>query len=164
MQGTREVADLRELLKHVPTDQSVILVGWSLGAGVSIAAAAGDARIRGVIAECPYRRLPTPARNMMRTTGMPWRTNLRPALWLLGLGEGTFDRAVDASNLACPLLVIHGDADEISPHEDGEAIAKAAPRGELATIRGGGHQGLWVDPSTREACGHAVAAWLGRLA
>ena len=38
----------------------------------------------------------------------------------------------------CPVLVIHGDEDAISPHARGEALAKAT-RGALVTMAGSGH-------------------------
>ncbi len=42
------------------------------------------------------------------------------------------------ARVRCPVLVIHGDADAISPHARGEALAEATA-GTLATIEGGGH-------------------------
>ena len=49
------------------------------------------------------------------------------------------------SRVQCPVLVIHGDEDAISPHARGEALARAM-RGELVTLEGSGHIPLARDP------------------
>jgi len=43
-----------------------------------------------------------------------------------------------AARVACPVLVIHGDSDAISPHARGVELARITG-GELVTIEGGGH-------------------------
>jgi pimeloyl-ACP methyl ester carboxylesterase len=55
------------------------------------------------------------------------------------------DRSADESamrdlcaRVRCPVLVIHGEEDAISPHRRGEELARATA-GELVTIEGGGH-------------------------
>ena len=50
-----------------------------------------------------------------------------------------------ASKVTCPVLVIHGDQDAISPHERGKALAQAT-RGRLVTLEGSGHIPLARDP------------------
>lgn len=176
--GTREVEDLLALIAHVrEPNVEMILHGWSLGAGVSIAAAArgvGErtARIAGVIAESPYRHAPTPARNVLRERRLPHGWNVTAAFWLLGLdlgigprwkGRGGFDRANLAARLTCPLLVLHGDQDAVSPIEDGEAIARQARDGTIARIEGGGHVGLWSDPEHGPRCAASVGAFIERV-
>lgn len=165
--GTAEVDDLRALLEHLGPDAApVVLYGWSLGAGVSVAAAARGAEIAGVVAEAPYRLPETPARNVVRARGLPWRTNLAPAFWILGtlFGVGPrwrgFDRAAWAARLRCPLLVLHGDCDVVCPAEDGRALAAAAPSGRLVAVADGGHNTLWTDPVMAGECAAAVGSFL----
>lgn len=159
--GVREPKLLAALIDAVePTDAGVVLYGWSLGAGVSIVAGARDPRVIAVIAEAPYQHPKTPARNVMRAGGYPYRWNVPILFAILGvrLGVGAtwkrvytsptgepqpFDRAHHAARLDCPLLVIHGCADEVCPLEDGQAIANAAKHGELLAIEGAGHNNLW---------------------
>jgi pimeloyl-ACP methyl ester carboxylesterase len=43
-----------------------------------------------------------------------------------------------ARRVKCPVLVIHGDRDAVSPYADGKALAKATG-GRLETVRGGSH-------------------------
>lgn len=163
--GVDEHEDLIALLGTLG-DAPVVLFGWSMGAGVSLRAArdADDQmEIRAVICEAPYIHAITPARNVIRLRGMPYRLNLPPAMWLLGtmLGVGPrwsgFARDRIAGGLGdVPLTVIHGDADPVCPIADGRAIADAAPRGRLVTIRQGGHNNLWTDPTLSAAAGEAL--------
>ncbi|MBL9001459.1 MAG: alpha/beta fold hydrolase [Phycisphaerae bacterium] len=175
--GLREAEDLAALIERARGD--VVLYGWSLGAGVSIAAAVnagegggGRARIIGVIAEAPYRLGMTVARNVMRAWGYPYRATLPPAQWLVGLRElgraaalndEAFDRAALSRRLRVPLLVLHGEADPISPPADGRDIASAAPRATLVMVPGGGHHGLWTEQRTAEVCENSVATWLSEV-
>ncbi len=167
--GVREPADISALLDAMETQHSIVLFGWSLGAGLAIEFAAHDDRIAGVIAEAPYRLAPTPARNVMRAQRLPYRLNLLPTFWLLNLAfnrrlvRARFDRAVHAAELGCPLLVLHGEHDEISPLEDGQEIAAAAPDGQLAVIENGDHNGLWTEDGPREQCERVVRKFLTEI-
>ncbi|MFG0274460.1 MAG: alpha/beta hydrolase [Phycisphaerales bacterium] len=172
--GWNEHEALGELLDRASTaDERVVLFGASLGAGVSVVLAAqraGDARIVGVVAESPYRLPKTPAVNVLRMAGMPHRVQAPLGYWWLGLRVGAgftwrgFDRAAHASRIGVPLLVLHGSQDAISPLEDGEAIAKAAPNGRLEIVEGAGHNDLWSDPDFAQASERAVGGFLRGLA
>lgn len=181
--GTREPDDLCALLEHIDDGgRGVVLFGWSLGAGASIVAAAqeggddgvrGRERVRAVIAEAPYRLAPTPARNVLRLRGMPWRTTLMPAMLLIGLAQRTspnwglspaFDRAAHAARLACPLLVLHGTDDEVCPVEDGRTIAAAAAHGRIVEIEGGRHNSLWTDEGHRAKAEKSVREFVAGVA
>lgn len=177
--GIHEAADLSALVEAVSAPcgrqpaASIVLYGFSLGAGVSIAAAAGDERIAAVIAEAPYRLPHTPARNVLRAKALPHRCILGPALWLIGRFQqaparwlapaGPFDRAALAARCAAPLTVIHGSDDLICPLTDGDAVARAAPNGNLVVIDHGAHVNLWIDPRLRPATAAAVSAALDAL-
>ena len=52
-----------------------------------------------------------------------------------------------ARRVRCPVLVIHGDQDAISPHKRGVALAELTG-GRLVTLEGGGHIPLARDPVT----------------
>lgn len=160
--GVGEVAVLGALLDEVrrqEPDRPLVLWGWSLGAGVCLAAAARAPQgIAGVIAESPYRHPWTPARNVLRLYGLPHRFTLLPALWIVGMRGGIgwkwtgFDRAEHAVRLranapGCGLLVVHGVEDDICPIADGRKIAETG-RGTLAPIEGKGHNDLWSGEGT----------------
>jgi len=175
--GTREHLILADLVQQLEREgrlgNGLILHGWSLGGGVAIALAAhlrDHPNLRAVIAEAPYRLAPTPARNVMRLAGFPHRINTPLAFLYLGarLAVGPkwkgFDRAHHAAQIPCPLLVIHGDADEICPIEDGRAIADAAPHGRLVSIEGAAHNDVWAEPRFAQAATEAIHDFVRRSA
>jgi uncharacterized protein len=165
--GWGEAADLLALVDSRAAAGGLALYGWSLGAGVSILAAA-HAKPLAVIAESPYRFAATPARNVLVARGLPHRAVLAPALAIaraaVGRGRGDagapFDRAFHAGRLGCPLLVLHGRDDEICPIVDGRDIASAAPRGRIVEIEGGHHNDLWTDAALAARCSEAVRAFI----
>lgn len=168
--GVREVEDLVELIGRVGHEHGIVLFGWSLGAGVSIAAAArAPGGIVGVVAEAPYRVPVTPARNVLAGFALPHRLNLAPALWLVALDAGTgprfpgFDRAALAAGLRCPLLVVHGEEDEICPIGDGRAIAAGARDGRIVVVPRAGHHGLWTEARSRRVCEAALREFVAAL-
>jgi len=61
---------------------------------------------------------------------------------LLALSSSRFLSEADlrelCSRVRCPVLVLHGDEDAISPHRRGEELARATA-GELVTLEGAGH-------------------------
>ena len=161
--GAREpelLAELAESVAERHTGRPLVLYGWSLGSGISIAAAhrlqhAGKPIVSHVIAEAPYRDPFTPARRALIEGGLPHRVVLRIALRVIGVFSGVgqrwrgFERAALAAEMDVPLLVIHGTADRICPYEHGVVIATSAPRGELLTIEGAEHRTLWTDERHR---------------
>jgi uncharacterized protein len=174
--GPRERDDLVLLLEHLQSkgrgaeaEPALVLYGWSLGAGVSIEVAARLRTIAGVVAEAPYRLRGTPARNVLAARGLPHRITLAPALWLASPrlsfagAYRNFDRALHAKRVPCPLLVLHGSDDRVSPIEDGRAIAAAAPDGMLAEIPGGGHNDLWTDATFSTLAAARVQAFVHSL-
>ncbi len=174
--GAKEADDLVRLLEVLSEQDNrpIVLFGWSLGAGVSLAAAATieqtmPGRVLGVVAEAPYQWPWTPARNVLRLRGLPWRSNLRPALALLGLiwlGDPRwkrFDRVKLASQLTCSLLVLHSTFDEICPVEDGRAIAHAARAGAIVEFEHCLHNNLWTSED-RQLAGQAIERFIGDLA
>lgn len=163
--GLREKEDLRTLLDTLEESAPIVLFGWSLGAGISIAVATECDRVVGVIAESPYRHPQTPAANVLAARSMPWRLNLPLALWLVGFGAASrgwrgFDRREIASRLRVPLLVLHGDHDMVSPIEDGRAIADAG-RGTFVPLESG-HNDVW-NSGGKAAAMRAVRDFLAGL-
>ncbi|MBM4109379.1 MAG: alpha/beta hydrolase [Phycisphaerae bacterium] len=163
--GARETEDLLALLRTLGTP--AVLMGFSLGAGISIAAAARDpALVRAVIAEAPYRRAGTPARAVLRARAMPYTLNLSIALGLLGLRHRMgwswpdFDRQPLARALRVPLLVIVGQLDPISPPADARDIAGPST---LVTIPSASHLDLWDTPDRADQLSRALRDFITTL-
>jgi pimeloyl-ACP methyl ester carboxylesterase len=127
--GTREADDLAALVATLPSDP-VVLVGHSLGAVASIRCASlpsARARVAGVIAIAPYETLVTPIAARLAARELPGGVALVLATWLLKLRGIAFYATSDAARaLPCPLLVVQGERDRISPAAEAHAIADAA--------------------------------------
>lgn len=168
--GADEHQDLLALLDALtPAGERppFVLFGWSLGAGVSIRAAAeNNSRhdVRAVIAEAPYIDPPTPAKAVIRLRGLPHTINLPLAMAALGIRLGVgpkwtnFARDKHAKRLGeTALTVVHGDADPVCPIADARTIADAAPNARFIPIPGAGHNNLWTDPAHQPAAERAVS-------
>lgn len=148
--------DLIELIEALDLPPRVVLFGYSMGAVISISAAGAlpDAlrdRVVGVIADGPYRKPMEPVIGHLRQQGYPtqpmnWLVDLHLAFWLYNYQP--FDRAKQAADISCPLLVLHGTNDRICRYRSAQQIAAAARDARLVAFDGGGHLDLadrWPD-------------------
>jgi len=111
----------------------VVLMGRSLGGAVAIDLAATDGA-RGLIVESSFTSLPeVAAEHVFLPTKLLMRNRL--------------DSLTKIADYRGPLLLSHGDADRLIPHEHGRRLFAAAngPK-RMVTIRGGDHN----DPQTPE--------------
>lgn len=170
LMGLREADDVHAVVDGLPAELTaggVVLLGYSMGGTFIVkAAAARCERFAGLIVCAPYRFWDGGLRGQMKRRRLP----AFPAVplaglllrWVPGLGERPgFDRAADAARVTCPLLVLHGDADDVCALQDGRDIADAAPRGELVIIAGGTHNQLLG--SDYDAVHRALTGFFGRL-
>lgn len=124
------------------------LVGYSMGAAVSIMAATHRPEVRAVVADSSFADLRKVLRNIFKySTHLPPSPSMELAEMLIWLRAGyrfSTVRPVDyVARLAPrPLLIIHGDTDNIAPVEDAYALFAAA----------GEPKELWVTPETNH-CG-----------
>jgi pimeloyl-ACP methyl ester carboxylesterase len=66
---------------------------------------------------------------------LPWMPS-----WLRALGENKFDSARKLASVFCPVLVAHGEPDNVVPTEEGKALYAAANQPKrLIIIPGAGH-------------------------
>lgn len=178
--GTREYTLLDNLIDSLDIDslshdpaRTVVLYGYSLGAGITLQAADSWPStlppLRGIILEAPYRFPITPAANVMHSIAAPWRLNLRLALMCIGIDLGygpsfarspRFDRAALAAKLATQptprTLILHGSLDTICPLQDSRDIAAALAVSTLAIIESATHTDLWSRPETRRQAVDAI--------
>jgi pimeloyl-ACP methyl ester carboxylesterase len=162
--GCGEEQDLLALLDRLG-DGPFLLVGFSMGGTIAIRAAsapdAGD-RVAGVIVRATYDEIATSLPRRLRKLDLPARPLSDLALRLLAVRGVRPRPARDAAaRLACPLLVIHGSADDVAPIADAEELAAAAPDGRLLRIEGATHSDL--DEVDRAAQDEAIAAFLAHV-
>lgn len=74
-----------------------------------------------------------------------WATDAEVLAWAYKGWRG-HDVREQARRVACPTLVIHGDADRRVPYPKGQAIHELVPGARLLTIGGGGHVTAARDP------------------
>lgn len=158
--------DLRAAVDHLAERSdvtSVWLGGSNLGGALAICLAAEDARIRGVATLAAPANLRDWARSpgrllahvreigLIQSSGVP----SDEAAW--GREFADISSVAAAARLGTrPLLLLQGDADDVVPVADAQAIAAAAPSADLHVLIGGGHR-LRHDP-------RAVAILIGWLA
>ncbi len=125
------IADAKRAYDHLVSlgaaPGSIILYGESLGSGVAVRVAA-EKPVAGVILDAPYTSMVDLAK---------LHHPLLPSDWFL---TDRYETLRWISELAAPLLIIHGEADDIVPVDMGKAVhdAAEAPK-KIAVIRGAGH-------------------------
>lgn len=114
-------------------NRPLVVFGRSLGGAVAIDLAAREA-VDGLVAESTFTSLG----DMAESSGIPMARRLVAY---------RFDSLEKIARVRVPVLLIHGDRDEIVPYEMSEKLlraATAASRKSLHTVPGGAHNDTWV--------------------
>ena len=132
-----------EALANDASTGSLLLAGHSLGATIAVHAAAREAlapRVRGVLALAPYERLRTPLGARLELRAMPRRPLIAPTLTVLAaLGIRERSTRESAARVTCPVAVIAGELDPVTPLEEARAIAAAARVTRFACLANARH-------------------------
>jgi hypothetical protein len=127
-------------------ETDVVLMGYSLGGAVAIDLAAAD-NCRGLVVSSTFTSLPDVAQHQL-----PWL----PIGSLMSMQMNSLDKI---KTYRGPLLLSHGDADQVIPYAQGLALFEAAPGPKrMITIPGGNHN----DPQP-EQYRQALDEFLGTL-
>ncbi len=130
--------------------QPLVLFGQSLGANVAVEVARRTGP-DGVVLEAPFPSLAYLAR--LHYPYVP--------VWPLLTGK--YDAQARIREIAVPLLVVHGDRDDIVPLEAGKTVFEAAPGPkEFHVVKGAGHNDPFVVGGA--AYFGALGGFLDRLA
>lgn len=124
-------AALDELRDRSGVDQDhVFILGRSLGSAVAVNLAT-EREVAGLILVSPF----TSARAVAERMGFG------SLAWSIG---NPFDSLRKMSSIRCPVLIIHGDQDEVIPHDLGVELFERCPskRKELRTVHGAGHNDI----------------------
>jgi uncharacterized protein len=109
--------------------RELVLFGVSLGAAVVGATAAIRDDVDAVVMDCPYSDYVTAARTHARAQGLPGPLFQRIALdWATRMSGADFHACAPVRvipTLACPLMVIHGEADLFVDPIDMRAVEAA---------------------------------------
>lgn len=134
------------LLKEGVDPDNIIVYGESLGSGVAVQVAANKP-VGGVILDAPY------------TSIVDVAAHAYPFLPVRGFLFDRYDTMRYLGSLKAPILVIHGEADEVIPVSMGRAVYAAANKPkEIATLPGAGHSDHHMFGSYE-----AVFLWLDML-
>jgi fermentation-respiration switch protein FrsA (DUF1100 family) len=116
-------------------EESIVLMGQSLGGAVAVDLAAKDGA-RGLVLVSSFTSVPAVA-----SQHLPWL----PASWVM---TERFNSLKKIRQYDGPLLICHGDADRVIPFEQGEALYAAAKSTQKQFVRhtGGDHN----DPPPEE--------------
>mgnify|MGYP001618192792 FL=1 len=98
-------------MKHVFDKERVVYFGRSLGAAVAVELAMAE-RPAGLILETPFCSIQTMASRTLPGSGFLMKTR--------------FDSLSKIGRIHAPLLLLHGDADEVVPHAEGRRLFEAA--------------------------------------
>ena len=111
---------------------NLIIFGRSLGAAVA-AEMAGRLQSRALILESPFVSIREMAKSVF------------PLLPITSLLQTRYDNLEKIVKIKVPLLVIHGDRDEVVPYEHGKRVFAAAPAPkDFYTITGAGHNNTYI--------------------
>ncbi|MDP0491160.1 MAG: alpha/beta fold hydrolase [Verrucomicrobiota bacterium JB023] len=112
--------------KAIPPDQ-IIAVGQSVGSGMATWLAA-EKEVGGLILIAPFK---SAFRVATRVRILPW---------------DPFNNLAKMAQVTAPVLVIHGDEDEVIAYLQGKKVFAAATSAKrMETVEGGRHNDLWVN-------------------
>jgi len=143
--GREALACLRDRLGVAP--ERIVLQGQSLGSGVASQLAA-EGHGAALVLISPF------------TSMADLAARIFPSLPLHRLVRDRFDTRGIARSVRVPVLIVHGDRDEIVPFPMGEELARTFPDARLMRVEGAHHNDLWV--SHGHELSSAIAAFVGR--
>jgi fermentation-respiration switch protein FrsA (DUF1100 family) len=114
----------------------VVLIGLSVGSGPAVQLAVEN-EVRALLLVSPLASLPATA-----AAAYPWL----PVRLLL---RDRYDNLAKLPRVAAPVLILHGDDDELIPLDHAGRLARANPRAEFVTLPGRGHN-MAADPLVQQ--------------
>jgi pimeloyl-ACP methyl ester carboxylesterase len=148
--------------------RDLILIGYSMGGAIVVNFLYQSQlaeRVRGVILDAPMVDFNATVDLGARERGLPGpfvATAKTIARLRFGVDWGKLDYLGRAGELRTPILLFHGDEDDVVPIETSEALAKARPDiVEYVSVAGAPHVGAWnLERAGYEA---AVSGFLRRV-
>ena len=147
LRAVRDWVGKREGLRDLP----VAIVGYSFGGLGAYVAASRDSRWAALVALAAPLGPMAAARLYIDGKGLPgrWLTGMvrRAFVRAVGVDPDTFDAERNLGSIGVPVLVVHGDKDEVVPMWHAENVEAAVPEGlgTLMRVEGASHGGVLVD-------------------
>ena len=166
--GIREKEDIRAAVawarERLP-GKPVILIGSSMGAAASAFVAAEDPQaVQGLVLDSAYSTLLSGMLGWWRFLGGPaLSVALAPtvvlALPVLRCNPARVDVAESLRAIKVPVLLIHGDADDLARPSEAVRNHAACPHADLVWLAGCGHsEGRWIHPELYHRSVEALVA------
>ena len=158
LRAVRDWITKREALRGLPT----AIVGYSFGGLGSYVAASRDSRWGALVVLAAPLGPMAAARLYLNGKGLPWRwlggMVRRSFIRAVGVDPGTFDADRNLATIQVPVMIVHGENDEIVPVWHAERLQAAVPAGlgTLLRVPRAGHSAILVD----DAVGSRVAEFL----
>jgi uncharacterized protein len=143
--GREALAHLRDRLGIAP--ERIVLQGQSLGSGVASQLAA-EGHGRALVLISPF------------TSVADLAARIFPALPLHRLVRDRFDTRAAAPSVRVPVLIVHGDRDEVVPFSMGEELSRTFPDARLLRVQGAHHNDLWLSHGSELSS--AISAFVER--
>jgi pimeloyl-ACP methyl ester carboxylesterase len=172
--GLRETGDLSAVLDRLAARKDVDakkigVLGSSLGAAIALLTAARDGRIAAVVGEGAYCDFDRLVNERGRSFGapLPWRAMCdRFFRFRAGWKWSDIDVSAAAAAMKCPVLFIHGDADDQTDCDHSRVLLAACSSADksLWLVPGAGHVGLHHadEEGYRRRVGEFLAGALGK--
>ena len=141
------------------------ILGYSFGGVGAIVAAVRDSRWDALVVMGAPTGPMQAIEIYLEAKKLPVRWLRRPlyrsAQRVIGVDPNTFAGTLNLPQLRVPALFVHGERDEVVPHEHGIRLHETAPRdlAEIAIVEQAGHDDLLVN----EEAGRRVAAFVARV-
>lgn len=130
-------AALAWLKERGVADQDIVLIGNSIGGGVATQLAT-EIEPRALVLISPFASLPQVASEKL------WWLPVKRLL------RDRYDNAAKIGGIEAPVLLLHGDADDLIHHRHSQKLAEAQPAATLRIFPGAGHDLAWHDDAERE--------------
>lgn len=147
LDGSAAFAALQARSEVAP--EQVVVFGQSLGGGVATEVALRNGAVAGVVLESTFTSVPDLASVVYPLPGIRWLVRTR------------YDNLAKVGRLRMPVLVVHGDRDEVIPIEMGRQLADAAGTA-LVVVPGAHHND--VQDAGGQVWQRAMRAFLDRVA
>jgi pimeloyl-ACP methyl ester carboxylesterase len=124
---------------------TVAVVGHSVGAGAAILAASRDPEIAAVVSMSAFAHPREMMTDQLRLTRLPGQVSgalLWPIERIIGHRFDEIAPQHRIQQVECPVLIVHGDADQVIPVKDAFRLFEMAPDGQVLIVPGGEHASL----------------------